>query len=112
MAGYLPCLLGDSGGPLACQRCNSCDWYLAGVSSYGEGCAAPGSYNVFTNVANYEEWITSITSQPLVQETCVRPSKIPSFFFLRLAFLNLYEVKLKKKNFERFILTPDDPTHG
>ena len=67
--------LGDSGGPLACQRCDSCDWYLAGVVSFGVGCARPGFYGGYTRVTPFEQWITGFTNQPFVQEQCVRPSK-------------------------------------
>ena len=39
---------GDSGGPL------EIDGVLAGITSYGEGCARPGEYGVYTRVATYE----------------------------------------------------------
>ncbi|XP_076803120.1 serine protease 33-like [Clavelina lepadiformis] len=48
---------GDSGGPLACQRKDSCEWYLAGITSFGKGCAQAGLYGVYVNVANYEAWV-------------------------------------------------------
>lgn len=46
---------GDSGGPFAVhidQR-----WYLAGIVSWGEGCARPGKFGVYTKVGNYHQWI-------------------------------------------------------
>lgn len=47
--------LGDSGGPLMCQRCDSCNWYVAGIVSFGKDCGVyPG---IYTNVATYETWI-------------------------------------------------------
>ena len=75
---FKKCLLaGDSGGPLACQRCNNCDWYLVGVTSFGIGCALRGGfYGVYAKVSFFEEWITNITSQPFVQQSCVRASKL------------------------------------
>ncbi|XP_076802578.1 coagulation factor VII-like [Clavelina lepadiformis] len=48
---------GDSGGPLACQRKDSCEWYLAGITSFGKGCAQAGFYGVYVNVVNFEPWI-------------------------------------------------------
>uniref|UniRef100_H2YJT8 Peptidase S1 domain-containing protein n=1 Tax=Ciona savignyi TaxID=51511 RepID=H2YJT8_CIOSA len=48
---------GDSGGPLACQREDSCDWYISGVTSFGRGCGLPGYFGVYTNVVHYEGWI-------------------------------------------------------
>jgi len=66
-------LTGDSGGPLVCQRCNNCDWYIAGITSFGRGCGRPGFYGVYTRVKYYEEWITGITDQELEQGACVRP---------------------------------------
>nr|XP_039272367.1 uncharacterized protein LOC120346648 [Styela clava] len=54
---------GDSGGPLMCQRCTSCSWYLAGVTSFGsDNCGLPKHPGVYTNVVEYEPWIRSIVS--------------------------------------------------
>ena len=50
-------LLGDSGGPLACQRSDSCSWYLAGVTSFGWSCGRARFYGVYANVVNFEFWI-------------------------------------------------------
>ncbi|KAM4694369.1 LOW QUALITY PROTEIN: venom prothrombin activator porpharin-D-like [Discoglossus pictus] len=46
---------GDSGGPFAIAYRNT--WYLLGVVSWGEGCAAEGKYGVYTRVSNYIQWI-------------------------------------------------------
>ncbi|KAM8953168.1 venom prothrombin activator porpharin-D-like [Pelodytes ibericus] len=46
---------GDSGGPFAISYRHT--WYLVGVVSWGEGCAAEGKYGVYTRVANYIPWI-------------------------------------------------------
>ncbi|KAM5164863.1 coagulation factor X-like [Mantella aurantiaca] len=46
---------GDSGGPFAVLYRNT--WYLVGVVSWGEGCAAEGKYGVYTRVSNYISWI-------------------------------------------------------
>nr|XP_018667230.1 testisin-like isoform X2 [Ciona intestinalis] len=48
---------GDMGGPLMCQRENSCDFYISGITQFGRGCGRPGNYGAYTNVAFYEDWI-------------------------------------------------------
>lgn len=48
---------GDSGGPLS-TSINGVT-YLTGIVSWGVGCAYPGAYGVYTEVADFNSWISS-----------------------------------------------------
>ncbi|XP_035037600.1 trypsin [Hippoglossus stenolepis] len=51
---------GDSGGPLVSKNdSNQTKWVLAGVVSFGKGCAEPNFPGVYTRVSEYESWINS-----------------------------------------------------
>nr|XP_025864701.1 coagulation factor VII isoform X2 [Vulpes vulpes] len=61
-AGYLDgskdACQGDSGGPHATKFQGT--WYLTGVVSWGEGCAAEGYFGVYTRVSQYIEWLRQL----------------------------------------------------
>ena len=52
-------LQGDSGGPAVVKR-SSTDATIVGVVSYGNGCAKPNNYGVYTDVYTYLPWIKSV----------------------------------------------------
>ncbi|XP_004858576.2 coagulation factor VII isoform X2 [Heterocephalus glaber] len=65
-AGYLDgskdACKGDSGGPHATQFRGT--WYLTGVVSWGEGCAAVGQLGIYTRVSPYTEWLRRLMGSP------------------------------------------------
>ncbi|RVE65354.1 hypothetical protein OJAV_G00135000 [Oryzias javanicus] len=58
-AGYLQTRMdacsGDSGGPFVVHYRGA--WFLTGVVSWGEKCAASGKYGVYTRLGNFLNWI-------------------------------------------------------
>ncbi|NWI15438.1 FA9 factor, partial [Crypturellus soui] len=50
---------GDSGGPFATEFEGT--WFLTGVTSWGEECAKPGKYGIYTKVSKYIKWIKDTT---------------------------------------------------
>lgn len=49
---------GDSGGPLWVEHQQ--EEYLVGLVSFGEGCAQPNKYGVYTRVVSFLDWIQQI----------------------------------------------------
>jgi len=51
---------GDSGGPIIAKVEE--EWYQVGVVSFGNGCAQPDSYGVYTRVASFPNWLAASSS--------------------------------------------------
>lgn len=56
MDGTTGTCVGDSGGPLQCAMSDG-RWILAGITSFGSGCAKPGFPDVYTRMSYYLPWI-------------------------------------------------------
>lgn len=52
---------GDSGGPLLLRDLDG-EWTLAGLTSFGDGCALPDSPGIYTRVSQIRPWLLNILS--------------------------------------------------
>ena len=48
---------GDSGGPLTTRAQGDTAYSVIGITSWGDGCARPGTYGVYTRLSRYLGWI-------------------------------------------------------
>jgi len=48
---------GDSGGPLISRSSSGRPYSLVGITSWGDGCAIPGTYGVYARVSEYMDWV-------------------------------------------------------
>ncbi|CAF3934950.1 unnamed protein product [Rotaria sordida] len=63
---------GDSGGPLMAFVDNR--WVLAGITSFGDGCAKEGYPGVYTRVSSFIPFINSNVDSPVTEITTVSSS--------------------------------------
>jgi len=56
---------GDSGGPLVVYYMD--EWILVGIVSWGEGCADPGYYGVYTRVSKFSNFIDNYVPSEFTQ---------------------------------------------
>ncbi|XP_026471750.1 chymotrypsin-like elastase family member 2A [Ctenocephalides felis] len=60
--------VGDSGGPLQCRSPEG-RWFLAGITSFGSGCARLGYPDVYTRTSHYTSWLRAkITEDRKLEE--------------------------------------------
>jgi secreted trypsin-like serine protease len=74
---------GDSGGPLMVHPgADTATWQLAGIVSFGDGCARSGSYGVYTRLANpaLRAWIAATlpTTPAPAPPATTTPASTPS----------------------------------
>jgi secreted trypsin-like serine protease len=70
---------GDSGGPLVVNNADDSAKLLAGIVSWGNGCAQPGYPGIYTNVAKFSRWIYTQTAG----ECCSVDNRAPSLSSIR-----------------------------
>ncbi len=69
---------GDSGGPLVVPDSDG-GWQLAGLVSFGIGCARPTFYGVYTRVSRYHDWIlTQIIREETAEERAQYEIMLPA----------------------------------
>ncbi|CAF5135023.1 unnamed protein product, partial [Rotaria sp. Silwood1] len=57
---------GDSGGPLMHFESDKRQWVLAGITSYGIGCALPKYASVYTRASMYHDWLRSVVNDNFI----------------------------------------------
>lgn len=65
---------GDSGGPLVISR-NS-EWQIAGVTSWGEGCAQPGYYGVYSRISALKSFIAGYVPSAMKEDCIITPESL------------------------------------
>lgn len=64
---------GDSGGPLMTFDNDTSAWTQVGIVSWGDGCAVPNYYGVYTKLSRYADWVAEQIPQ------LATPTPTPTF---------------------------------
>ena len=67
---------GDSGGPLVVRDDDT--WVQAGIVSWGQGCAKPGKYGVYTSVGAFADWVRAETGLALASAGPATAPQVPA----------------------------------
>ena len=95
-AGGVDSCTGDSGGPLMVHQGNG--WKLVGITAWGEGCAKPGFYGVYTKISEVSDWIQWQMGKPFQKSTPSDTEKECATFDgmsgkLHIPCVNVYDTK-------------------
>jgi len=80
---------GDSGGPIMYYSEADRVWVLAGVTSYGRGCASPNYAGIYTRVSAYIDWIKSNVNNDGIVTVAQNKANVNSVSVLITLFLAL-----------------------
>jgi secreted trypsin-like serine protease len=71
---------GDSGSSLLCQGSEKQGQVLAGVVSWGRGCAVKGVPGIYTDITVYRKWLLSTISESVASESAVVEEGTPAMY--------------------------------
>ena len=70
---------GDSGGPLIAPVADG-SWRQVGITSWGDGCAKPGKYGVYSRIAGdkLRSWVEAIVPEAISRPSADAPAPTPT----------------------------------
>lgn len=67
---------GDSGGPLMTFDNSTATWKQVGIVSWGQGCAEPNYYGIYTQLSHYADWVAQ--QIPVLATPTATPTNTPT----------------------------------